>query len=404
MPWSGPSGGHGVQEPALLRILQEEQARQRELNQDGPGGRPIEVDDRTGDRAAEDKWQFEAAQTPGILGPGDRGPDSNSVASLESAAMQPRHFTHGGEPYQFDPRVALGQELVKQQAARSGQEAAQTHGAMLDQQALDARVKRLVLSGYSEKEATRQVMGGPRTVQEEREIINTRSSAQLERDKTIQGDITARAQAAQNARLNVSMLLERSRSGDRQATRQLRAAQIMLQDATRSHAEAVRARQFNALGVDTGASPVDPEDAQLDAAIGAHLDDVQSTEAARRAAVAGVARAGATGAPGASGISDDESAAFLGIRTPAVHNDATGAMGASLEAADPMAKYHKAFQAGTLLRQTGPGQGLAPAKRPLEAHQHEPAAKDPGYAAWLQQKGYDVPASKPEDEPQGLWE
>lgn len=334
--------------------------------------------------------QFAAqlAADPNIVGPGDErlSPDASPEEAMRYAT-QPRSFQVGGRPYQRDPRIGLGLELARAQQARGVQEQGQADQATRQQQMQDQRVERLVAAGYSQKEATRQVFGGARTVAEEQELVNTRSADQLAKDKLIQSDISERASARDAARSNLQQLLERSRSGDRNASRQLAAQKALLGDATRAHSAAMKARTANALGgVDLGDAALDPEDVKLNAAVDDQLNDVQSTEAARQGAIAGIKRASNSGQPGADGVSDTDAAAFLGVRQPTTLNDgSTGSV-----TADPMAKYHRAFQRGALPRQTGPGQGLPTAPKPLEDHQHAAATTDPGYRAWLMNKGYDV--------------
>ena len=400
--WSGPSQARrGI---APFSPIEQAFQSARAARSTGPvpaaGGRMQVLPDQ------DAEIQAQLAEDPSIIGPGD--PRLDSDATPEEAmqfATQPRSFTIGGRPYQRDPRLALGLELARAQQARGVQNQEAVDQGQRAQAAQDARVQRLVDSGYSKKEATRQVFGGPQTVAEQQELINTRSTDALAKDKQLQGEIGQRQQAAQAARSTLQQLLERSRSGDRQASRQLVAQKAILADATRAHTAALKARTSNALGgTDLGDPSMDPEDIKLNAAVDEHLNDVQSSEAARRGAIAGIARAGASNAPGATNISDTDAAAFLGVRQPGQLND--GAAGSV--AADPMAKYHRAFQKGTLPHQTGPGQGLPPAPKPLEDHMHDPASTDQGYRAWLQQKGYDVsgvpraaaPASPPNPDDQ----
>ncbi len=398
--WSGPERQYqGIpQFSPIIQAMQDAQRARAAADQPGGGGgggRAIQVSEDP-DTAQEAFWAQQATHNPDIVGPGQSRLSSDaSPSEWERAATQPRSFQVGGRPYQIDPRMGLGLELAKQRQARSGQVQVQADESQIRQRESEARVQRLVGAGYSQKEAVRQVFGGPRTVAEEQEVINTRSADQLSRDKMIQGEISARAAAAQGARAGLSTLLERSRSGDRNASRQLRAQQMLFQDATRAHADALKARTSNALGADVGAPAMDPADAQLQAAVNEHLDDVQSTEAARQGAIAGVAKAASAGAPGADNISDKDAAAFLGVRHPAVLND-----GSSPVAGDPMAKWHRGFSRGVLPGQTGAGQGLKPAPKPLEEHMHAPAASDPAYRQWLQGKGYDVSTVKPPQDDQ----
>ena len=387
--WSGPDReyrGIGQFDPIGEAMRSMQAARANEPQGGGGGGRPIQVTQAPDDQQ-ESEWAMAAAKDPNIIGPGQQrlDPDATPEQAMRFAT-QPRSFQVGGRPYQIDPRMSLGLELAREKQARGVQVEGEVAQSNIRQQADEARVRRLVAAGYKESEATRQVFGGPRTVAEEQEIINTRSADQLARDKMIQGEISARGEAARTARANLSTLLERSRSGDRNASRQLRAQQMLFQDATRAQQDALKSRTANALGgLDMGAPGMDPADAQLEAAVNAHLDDVQSMSAAQHGAVAGIAKAATTGAPGADGVSDADAAAFLGVRAPQPLND-----GSSPVAGDPMAKYHRAFKRGALPGQAGPGRGLKPAPKPLEDHMTGPASTDPGYRTWLMSKGYDV--------------
>jgi hypothetical protein len=383
--WSAPEPRRLPQaNPMLLNALHAAHAARRG---GGGGGR---VTQAPSDEPSLGE-AIDAAKTPGVLGPGDFGPDSDaSESDLEQAAMQPRSFMVGGRPYQYDPRLALAQELAKQRAIRGVDNDATQQQQQNTQQnqraAQQDRIERLIQAGYSPKEATRQVLGGARTVDEETQLINARGQVQLTQHQAIQKEIDARASQAQDARANLAAALERSKSGDRQASLDLRKNQILLADATRAHAAALKAQQANMGVPDMGDPTMDPGDAALNAAVDQRLDDVQSTEAARQGAIAGVRKAGNTGAAGAADISDRDAAAFLGVRQPAALDDASGG---SVQA-DPMAKYHAAFQKGTLPGQTGPGQGLAPSGKALAPDQHSNAASDPAYKAWLESKGYDV--------------
>ena len=384
--FTGPARDYRPAEPALrLAFASALAARQ---GGGGVGGRAS-----SGGRAPsdggdpEEALEAQLARTPNIVPPGSPrlDPDADDDAIVKFAT-QPRDFQVGGRPYQLDPRIGLGLELARQRMAHGAQLQESVDQGQLKQQENQARVERLKAAGYPEKEAVRQVFGGPRTVEEEQQLVNTRSAAQLEKDQYIQGEITTRAQAAAAARAALSATLERARSGDRNAALELRKQKYLLDDATRAHAAAVKARQFNALGTDLGDPTEDPGDAALRAAVDETLNDVQSTEAARQGALAGVRTAGNSGAPAATGIDDASAAAFLGVRAPLPLNDAS----AGSVTADPMAKYHRAFNAGRLPGQTGPGQGLRPTAKPLAPDQHKAAASDTAYKAWLQNKGYDV--------------
>jgi hypothetical protein len=337
----------------------------------------------------DEALEAQLARTPNIVGPGsprlDPDADENEIVRY---ATQPREFSVGGRPYQIDPRIGLGLELARQRQTQGVQMQTAANAQQLKQQEMEARVERLKAAGYAEKEAIRQVFGGPRTVEEEQQLVNTRSADQLEKDKFIQSQISARAEAAAGARASLQETLQRARSGDKNAAMQLRAQKYLLDDATKAHAAAVKARQFNALGTDLGDPAMDPGDAALNAAVDETLNDLQSSEAARQGAIAGIRKGATAGAPGTAGVSDDDAAAFIGVRQPTTLNDAsTGSV-----TADPMAKYHRAFQKGTLPGQTGPGAGLAPkpAMKSLAPDQHKAASSDTAYKAWLQGKGYDV--------------
>lgn len=386
--FSGPARDYRPGEPALRLAFASTLSARAGGGLGGSGSVRAAGGSRGGDgEDPEEALQAQLLRTPNIVGPGSPrlDPDADEDAIVKYAT-QPREFSVGGTPYQIDPRIGLGLELARQRMARSGQVQAAASESQIKQQEQQSRVDRLVAAGYSQSEATRQVFGGPRTVNEEQQLVDARSADQLKKDQFIQGEITTRAQAAAAARAALQDTLQRARSGDRNAALQLRAQKYLLDDATKAHAAAVKARQFNALGTDLGDAAMDPGDAALNAAVDETLNDVQSTEAARQGAVAGIRRAATAGAPGADGVSDADAQAFLGVRQPQTLNDAsTGSV-----TADPMAKYHRAFNRGALPGQTGPGQGLRPSMKALAPDQHKAAASDTAYKAWLQNKGYDV--------------
>lgn len=337
---------------------------------------------------------------PGILPPGEIPlSDDASQDEIIKRAMAPQSYTVHGDTWHFDPRLALGRQLGAMQATRAVNVQGAQDQQMLEQRAQQARVDRLVQAGFSQKDAVRQVFGGARTVDEERSLIDARSSDQLQKNQVLQQAIATRQAAAQKARADLQTTLEASRSGDRQATLRLRAMQSILNDAERAHAAAVKEQQRNALGYDLG-DTTDPGNAQLNAAIDQHLEDVQSTSAARRGAVAGLSTIANSGGPGAANISSRDAAAFLGVREPLTTSDGTTA------AVDPMGSVHRAFSRGTLPNQAGPGEGLKPAFRggtpkPLSDQQHQDASSDADYRAWLMGKGYDVSkVPRPDDEEQ----
>lgn len=180
-----------------------------------------------------------------------------SPGELERTAMQPRRFNRSGRSYEYDPRLGSALDMAQQRSrAELNFEMQRTRPAGLDLAADDQRVQRLIDAGYDEKEATRQVFGrGGASVDEQKELIEARGSQQMERDQALQGLIRERQMAAQEARAAVQQLLERSRSGDKGADRELRGALSLLDSADREHAASLRARQTNAFGIDLGAEP-----------------------------------------------------------------------------------------------------------------------------------------------------
>lgn len=303
-----------VFDPVLAALDEERQSRTPT-----GGGTPLRVDtslltQQRDDQDASDRFAATVATTPGFRSSRDpmladgAGPDE-----WERVALQPKTFRRGGfggEDFQFDPRLALGNEAARERQARTSQAAnADVEGqARLHEQ--DSRVQRLVAAGYAPKEAVRQVHGGARTVAEEQELINTRSTEQLERDKFIQGEIRSRQEGERTARTQLQGLLERSRSGDRAATRELQRAKILLDQANRDYKEAQRSQYMNALGVDMNPAGGGSDD-ELKAVVDQHLSEVGSINAAQHAKVTatdGVRTAGKDAAPGAQAplVTDDD--------------------------------------------------------------------------------------------------
>lgn len=373
-PYSGPSRELRAIprfDPLAYAIDEERAARSQT-----PSGPPLRFDtsliDQDSRRQSEDdRFEMEVATTPGMRSLADpTGDVGSSPDSWAAAALQPKTFRRGGiggRSYQFDPRVALGTELARARSERQtvAADAPQMADAKLAED--DARVRRLVQSGYSPREAARQVHGGPRTVAEDQALIQTRSADQLARDKFIQENITSRQQAESVARQNLQLLLERSRGGDRNATLELRRAQILLNQANREYTEATRAQMMNAIGVD--ATPPGAGADDLNAAVEEHLGKVGSIEKGRAAAVDGVRTAGAAAPVAGAPVLPDDDIERVISGAPAPR--APAPVGASSVAPAPAAP-------------------AAPAKRPPSAKLSTWAKGDPGKKEYLASQGYDV--------------
>lgn len=374
-PYSGPSRDFRAipRFDPLAAALDDERATQQEAAGRPPARFDTSLADRdaAAQRSEDDRFQQTVATTPGLSLSGDTPDLGSNPASWESAAMAPKRFRHGGfggQEVTYDPRVALGTELARARAERTS--AAEDAPAMANAKLAeaDARVQRLVQSGYSPKEAARQVHGGARTVSEERELLQTRSGDQMARDQFIQGEISKRQSAETEARSHVQMLLERSRAGDRSATLELRRAQILLQQTNREYKDAQNLMFMNATGAPAPTAPGGGAP-DLNAAVDEHLAQVTSIEKGRTAAVAGVRTAGKSGEPGAAApiVADDAIEQVVGAAMPP---RAPAPVGAS-----------------------STGNRAAPAKaggKQPSPSQLQQAAKDPGYKAWLAGRGYDV--------------
>lgn len=361
--------------------LEEEQRSRASLG----SGAPMRIDtslldrDRA-DQDATDRFEATVASTPGYSSGSSGLSDGSTPDDWQRVALQPKSFRRGGfggKDYTYDPRVALGTELARAAAERQQVTSAAPAEAEAKMAGEDARVRRLVQAGYSQKDAARQVYGGPRTVAEEQELLRTRSGDQMARDRMIQDQINTRQEDEQAARRELQTLLERSRSGDRESTLKLRQAQILLQQKNTEYKEAQRNQFINALGVPPAGGAA--SDADLHGQVDQHLSQVTSIEQGRKAAVDGVKTALTKAQPGAGGaaagagtaaaptfVSDDDIESVIGGK---VAPRAPAPVGAS---------------------STATGAAPKASAKPMSPQQAAQAAKDPGYKAWLASKGYDV--------------
>lgn len=209
---------------------------------------------------ALDRQRAQYAMTPGVrrIGPSIVSPSPDPIGpgpdatydEIEAAALRPREFRVGGDAYEYDPRIAA--------AAASGQRRIQ--GA-LGLQEEDARVSRLEEAGLERPEALRQIFGRGRTFAEERELLSDRQAGQLtledmrsanrmEREGVLASQRAMLQDRRLDAQSQLSMALERVRSGDRSAARALSAAEALMRSYDSQLDDLDRQRRENALPTD----------------------------------------------------------------------------------------------------------------------------------------------------------
>lgn len=259
------------------------------------------------------KERKENAIRENIMTPGVRRATTPAPfrTDFDPSLPKPEEFEQAGERFVYDPSAASALD----RAANAGRlrETAKVN-AEQDQAEETRRIRNLIQSGLSERDATRQVYGrGGLGLDEQRELIEARGSEQRERDEALQSQIRERQTAAQAERNRLSLLLEASRSGDREADRALRAQVGLVATYDRELDDIERARKGNAINADPMATRL-MDSQSLDAAR-QHLADLDAREEAARLARE-TARGGVQGAvkaPAAGGAPEAARPAALSI-------------------------------------------------------------------------------------------